>query len=103
VYPFAAARALGKIGDPRAVQPLIEALRHPHFWVRYESARVLGTLKDMRAVVPLIDAIPSLEGGTSARGGPVSNAAADALCRLTGENHRGDQDKWRRWWRSQEP
>jgi HEAT repeat protein len=103
VYPSAAARALGKFGDPRAVQPLIEALRHPHFWVRYESARVLGTLKDMRAVEPLIDAIPSLEGSKSARGRPVSNAAVDALCRLTGENNLGDQDKWRRWWRSQEP
>jgi HEAT repeat protein len=104
VYPCAAARALGKFGDPRAVQPLIEALRHPHFWVRYESARVLGTLKDMRAVEPLIDAIPSLEGGgKSDIGGPVSNAAVDALCRLTGENNLGDQDKWRRWWRSQEP
>jgi len=103
VYPSAAARALGKFGDPRAVQPLIEALRHPHFWVRYESARVLGTLKDMRAVEPLIDAIPSLEGSKSARGRPFSNAAVDALCRLTGENNLGDQDKWRRWWRSQEP
>jgi hypothetical protein len=57
----------------------------------------------MRAVEPLIDAIPSLEGSKSARGRPVSNAAVDALCRLTGENNLGDQDKWRRWWRSQEP
>lgn len=57
-YPFeAVARAAGAAGDPRAVEPLIKALR-----IKYPvptpkaAALALGELGDHRAVGPLIDA-----------------------------------------------
>ena len=51
----AAAWALGKIGDKRAVEPLIEALKHEHVGLRATSADSLGELGDERAVEPLIE------------------------------------------------
>jgi HEAT repeat protein len=47
----AAARALGKIGDARAVEPLIAALRDQH---NHVAAEALGQIGDARAVEPLI-------------------------------------------------
>jgi HEAT repeat protein len=52
----AAAKALGKIGDPRAVEPLIAALSDESSDVRYAAAEALGKIKDPRAVEPLIAA-----------------------------------------------
>ena len=54
---FDAARLLGEIGDPRAVQPLIDALEDEEVMVRNEAARVLGEIGDPRAVDPLINAL----------------------------------------------
>lgn len=61
----AAATVLGKIRDPRAVEPLIAALgdggQHQH-----EAARALGQIGDPRAVEPLIELThmwPGLFGG----------------------------------------
>jgi len=51
------ARSLGKIGDPRAVQPLIEALGDEDESVRRDVARSLGKIGDPRAVQPLINAL----------------------------------------------
>ena len=48
-----AAEALGRIGDPRAVDPLIEALEDEYAFVRYFSARALGEIGDHRAMRPL--------------------------------------------------
>jgi HEAT repeat protein len=43
---------LGKIGDARAVEPLIQALEHEGlFW---HAAEALGEIGDTRAVEPLI-------------------------------------------------
>lgn len=53
----AAAIALGKIGDPRAVESLITALADPIFVVRGNAARALGELSDPRAIDPLITAL----------------------------------------------
>ncbi|HMA36537.1 MAG TPA: HEAT repeat domain-containing protein [Chloroflexia bacterium] len=52
-----AAFALGQIGDPRAVEPLIAALRDEDTVVRTEAAAALGALGDRRAVEPLIRAL----------------------------------------------
>ncbi len=48
-----AARELGKLGDSRAVPPLIEALGGSSV-VRNEAIEALGVLCDSRAVIPLI-------------------------------------------------
>lgn len=48
-----AAIVLGQLGNPRAVQPLIEALRDPADTVRGTAAASLGRLGDKRAVAAL--------------------------------------------------
>ncbi len=53
----AAAEALGRIGDPRAVEPLIMALKDRDLAVRRKAAEALGKIKDARAVEPLIVAM----------------------------------------------
>src|SRR5260221_1818364 len=50
-----AAEALGDLGNLRAVEPLIAALRDAHPRVRQFCAEALGTLGDVRAIDPLID------------------------------------------------
>ncbi len=45
--------ALGKIGDARAVQPIIDCLSEG-FWIQYPAVVALGDLGDARACEPLI-------------------------------------------------
>lgn len=70
-----AAMMLGKLGDTRAVMPLIRALNAPGFQTRYYAAQALGELGDHRAVDPLI----ALAENQKDR---VREAALDALQRL---------------------
>jgi HEAT repeat protein len=49
-----AALMLGKIGDERAVDPLIEALDAPGFQTPLYAAQSLGKLGDRRAIEPLL-------------------------------------------------
>jgi HEAT repeat protein len=65
-----AARALGRIGDPRAVEPLIAALKEEDG--RSSAARAPGEIGDARAVEPLIFALKDEDIG-------VRSAAAKAL------------------------
>jgi hypothetical protein len=52
-----AASALGKIGDPQAVEPLLNLLQHePHPQVRQYAINALGKLRDLRAQ-PLLEQI----------------------------------------------
>jgi HEAT repeat protein len=51
------AGALGRIGDARAVEPLIKALQHFAYDVRKAAASALGQIGDTRAVEPLIAAL----------------------------------------------
>jgi len=67
--------SLGKIGDPRAVEPLCAALKDSNEGVRRQAAEVLGQMGDARAIVPLISAL-------SDRDDLVRQAAAKALGRL---------------------
>jgi HEAT repeat protein len=53
----AAARALGELADPRAVEPLIAALDDDSEEVRRHAARALGEVPDSRAVEPLVAAL----------------------------------------------
>lgn len=52
-----AAEALGKIGDARAVEPLIQALKGKEYDVREAAAAALGMIGDARAVEPLVQAL----------------------------------------------
>jgi HEAT repeat protein len=51
------ATALGKIGDPRAVQPLIEAFQSGLGELAQAAAEALVEIGDPRAIQPLIDAL----------------------------------------------
>jgi HEAT repeat protein len=48
-----AAKALERMGDASAVQPLIDALADSHADVRLRAAQALSVLHDTRAVEPL--------------------------------------------------
>ncbi len=52
-----AALALGDIGDARAVEPLIQALKDKNAGVRRVVADALGKIKDERVIEPLIQAL----------------------------------------------
>ena len=52
-----AVRTLGKIGGPRAVDPLIQAMNDNDKGVRYWAILALGKIGDKRAVDPLIHAM----------------------------------------------
>jgi hypothetical protein len=54
---YAAVEALGKIGDSRAVEPLIAALKDWDQDVRYAAVEALGKIGDSRAVGPFIAAL----------------------------------------------
>lgn len=49
-----AALMLGKLGDPRAVIPLIKALDAPGMQTPLNAAQALGKLGDPRAIKPLV-------------------------------------------------
>ena len=49
-----AVRALGDLGDERAVEPLIGLLSHEDSDIQYYAVQALGDLGDERAVEPLI-------------------------------------------------
>jgi len=58
-----AARALGKLGDSRAVEPLIECLECPDYYVREAATQALEILGDSRSIPALIKL---LAGGVEA-------------------------------------
>lgn len=64
-YPLRrnAARALGKLGDPRAVPDLIECLGCSDYYVREAATQALEQLGDSRSVPPLVK---FLDGGVEA-------------------------------------
>jgi len=67
-----AAEALGNIGDPRAVEPLINVLKDDNkWWVREKAAKALGEIGDA-AIDPLIVALKDNDIG-------VRENAAEAL------------------------
>jgi HEAT repeat protein len=48
-----AAEGLARLGDPRALGPLVSALQDPDWRVRMKAAWALGVLGDPRAAIPL--------------------------------------------------
>lgn len=72
---YVAMHALGKLGDARAVEPLLVAARKDKD-VGYRAAHALGVLGDERAVEPLIALLKDEEGSGAPWG------AAEALGKL---------------------
>jgi HEAT repeat protein len=56
-FRWGAAEALGRMGDPRAVIPLIRALKDGDWRVRMKAAWSLGRLGDRSALIPLREAL----------------------------------------------
>jgi HEAT repeat protein len=57
----AAAEALGRLGDRRAVEPLLASLRDPDPGIREEAVWALGQMGDARAIAPLCALLGSLD------------------------------------------
>ena len=80
-----AAESLGRLGDPRAVAPLIQAMQSsPEWGVRAAAATALGRLADPRGIVALVH---QLFAEPDARGIAAVDAALDAAC---GDRERSD-------------
>jgi hypothetical protein len=74
-----AAEALGDLGGPKAVEPLIRALKDKDAGVRESAVESLATVGGDDAVRPLMDALTDEDED-------VREAAALALKKITGEN-----------------
>ena len=66
----AAARAIGEIGDPRGVMPLVGRLsdQAEHLWVREVAAEALGEIGDPAAVEPLLAVLVWASGERDSEG-----------------------------------
>jgi HEAT repeat protein len=84
--PHRAASVLGRIADTRALDPLMEALRHREARVRAESAAALGKLRDPAAVEPLLRATRDPDADVRAQaGGAIDRIGTVAL--VVGVSH----------------
>lgn len=109
VVRSAAADALGALGDPRAVKPLVDALdREDNFyrgrslWVRRHIVDALGKIESRAAVAVFIDKLDDADTG-------VALSAINGLERVTKVSFRvpaANQEewrvrtapKWKSWW-----
>ena len=86
-----AAKALGEIGDKRAVEPLIAALKLGFPW---EAAMALAQIGDTRAIQPLIDRLgvgaPGLQMWVRHALGRFGPAAVDPLVEALGDHKKCD-------------
>jgi HEAT repeat protein len=87
-----AVTVLGESKDPRAIVPLIGALRgDENTYVRATAAWALGEIKDRRAIEALIAALKDESHG-------VKKNAALALKTITGKDFGKDPALWQEWW-----
>jgi hypothetical protein len=87
-----AAIALGRLREPRAVDPLLKHLREGGLLSRDIAMRVLGEIGDPRAIEPLIEHISKTR-----LPGP-RETAGQALAKLTGQSFGRDKQAWKDWW-----
>lgn len=87
-----AAFAMGKIGNPKAVDALIEALNDQEPKVRCNSSWALGKINDNRAVQPLINLL------ARDKHEEVVPAVTTALMTITMEMLGEDPNEWQKWW-----
>src|SRR6266566_4177420 len=78
-----AALAAGRIGDPAAVDALVEALGDSNQGVAAAAAFGLGLLKESRAVAPLLALVRSVPATSQ---GPPQTEAVTALARIGGDD-----------------
>src|SRR4030043_1809193 len=82
---------LGRVKDPRAIEALINALRHKDPLMREKAAEALGEIKDPKAIEPLIAMLKDDEE-------TFREIAAKAWEKLTGKdfgrNHESGQHRW---------
>jgi HEAT repeat protein len=84
--PHRAATVLGRIGDTRAMDPLVEALEHRDPRARAASAAALGELRDPAAVDPLMRATRDSDHTVRAQaGGALDRIGAMAI--VVGVSH----------------
>ncbi|HIH79191.1 MAG TPA: HEAT repeat domain-containing protein, partial [Candidatus Poseidoniia archaeon] len=76
---YAAAWALGKTGNERAVEPLIRVLSDDDPWVSESAIRALGGIGDERAVEPLIKALGDEDANAVAAWWGCASGAAAAV------------------------
>lgn len=92
---FHAALALARLGEARALQPLLTALRSDRYLGgTWQIFRALGDLGDRRAVPGLVEVLDR-HHGTYRR--PV----AEALHKVTGVDLGENPLVWRQWWKEQ--
>jgi HEAT repeat protein len=82
-----AAQALGEIGDPVAVEPLIATLGDENWEVRSTVAKALGKIGDPRAKKPLVNLLNDKSEN-------VRWYASQALETIAGESFGEDIDQW---------
>ena len=86
----AAAKALGEIGDPSAVRNLIAALEDADWEISSTIAKALGKIGDPRATKPLINLLRDKSKN-------VRWPASQALNAVTGESFGEDVSKWEKF------
>lgn len=87
-----AANALGRLEDPRAITPLLDALKTAKdIFLQMSIISALGQFKHPRVIKPLIDLL-------GAEHPFVRGDAARSLKQVTGEDFGQDQSKWQEWW-----
>ncbi|MEO0094244.1 MAG: HEAT repeat domain-containing protein [candidate division WOR-3 bacterium] len=69
-----AAKALGELRDPKAVDPLIDALKDVDYDVRKTAIIALGKIGNHKAIKPLVDRLGDEDG--------IANAALNALINI---------------------
>ncbi len=89
-----AAGALGKIGDARAVEPLIKALRDDNEDVCSSAAEALGQIGDARAVEPLINALRDNKRWVRQHAADALGQIGDARAVEPLINALGDNERW---------
>lgn len=80
-------QALGEIGDPRAADPLITVLDDRDWEVKSTAAKALGKIGEDRAIQPLIMILRE-------QNEIVRWNAVEALETITGESYGNDIPKW---------
>lgn len=93
-----AAAAVGALGDPRGVDPLLNLLRDEHPLVRTQTAIALGKLGDDKAIPALIAVMDSTPTGTPKRAVVLSLTALLEKKGIRVPDNLGDESRtWKRF------
>jgi hypothetical protein len=96
---WAAAAALGEIGDPAALAPLRDALQDQSISVRLRAAQSLARLGTTDGIPVLIAALGSEDVMIGHPPELAGEYAAQVLRRVAGQDFERDAERWNAWWR----